>query len=174
MCAVFYPSHCSLRNLVWTAQKRTRLVAEVSASARTSVFLLTRARGITALPTECVSWTFSLCSLLQAAAPPTDPVRTSRQERATPAPTAALPRQANSPPTSTPPLHQRSPTPPPPHLPLPLTTEVLSPLTTSFPRFTTLPSTSPTISLLSRSTLVPPTETRRLDSSRANASTRIS
>jgi hypothetical protein len=52
MRAVFYPSHCSLRNLVWTAQKRTRLVAKVSASARTSVTFVMRACGITAPPTS--------------------------------------------------------------------------------------------------------------------------
>jgi hypothetical protein len=55
MRAVFYPSHCSLRSLVWTAQKRTRLVAKVSASARTSVTFVMRACGITAPPTSAFS-----------------------------------------------------------------------------------------------------------------------
>src|SRR5918998_2357760 len=151
MRAVFYPSHCSLRNLVWTAQKRTRLVAEVSASARTSVTFVMRACGITAPPTGCVLWTFLSYWLLQAAAATTDRIRTGWQERTTPAPTAALPRQANPPPTSTPPLHQRNPTTPEPRLPLPLRAEASS------PHVTTPPAISRTVPLLSRLTLVPPT-----------------
>jgi hypothetical protein len=47
---VFYPSHCSLRYLAWTAQKRKRLVAEKSASARRPLLSCMRTCGITAPP----------------------------------------------------------------------------------------------------------------------------
>src|ERR1700712_3923633 len=123
---------------------------------------------------QCVFWTFLSYWLSQAAAASTDRIRTGWHERVTPAPAAALPRQANPPPTSTPPLHQRSPTTPQARLSVPLTAHVSSPPTTSFPCVTDLSSTSRTIPLLSLPTFVPPTETRRFDSSRAKPSACIS
>ncbi len=111
---------------VWTAQKRTRLVAEDSASARTSVLRFMRACVIAAPPPARFSslLTFLWCLLLQAAAVTAEPVTAYLQVRPTPTPPARLQHQANPPrapasarvlPQPLCPLDQRTPPPASPH-----------------------------------------------------------
>lgn len=93
----FYPSHCSLQ-LVWTAQKRTRLVALGIRFCAYDMAARNESRRHRRTTPDAFFFSCGIlvwCLLLQAQAASADSVTTGRQERLAAALAAGLPCHAN-------------------------------------------------------------------------------